>query len=264
MARVKKGLLFQAVWSGISRQFSTGRNIGQHRATLEYFPVTGIAVVSVEQLSGELTTREWKKPTVRHYKGIWNEMDSDSELGVGAVGRGTTGSIQRRENGSTNKDLFLWKPSAYIGEGFDCHRVNSREEKRDEDINVSHFWKAPASVIILWCLLAEPVPSWTGCQIEILKQWQKIIALCEFRKGSSPPELETSIHKNGYTAGGRRIFCLPLARIFIGLLMWLGSVKHHHWSISSPRFPCRDARELFLSWLLVWSNRDSPMDCIRV
>lgn len=188
-----------------------------------------------EHLSGEFTTRKDEKLSVA----LLNETDWDTAWGLQQDRREAAQSIQNRENGSADKDCLLWKQSSYTGEGFYCCRVHSREGDMDGVI-VSRFWKVSA----LWCLMAEFVPFWVGDCLEILKQWQQIIILCEFRKGSSPPCLETnSSHHSNSTAGH---LCLHqssaqgwCANMLLGAL---GSVVGWK-SISVSCFPIREARE---------------------
>lgn len=155
-----------------------------------------------------------------HYWGIWNETDRETAWGLQLEGTGAAQSIQNRENGSANKGCLLWKQSSYTGEGFCCCRAHSREGDVDGVVIVSHFWKVSALVIVLWCLMVESVPFWMGNWIKILKQWQQIITLCEFRKGSSPPWLETNSNNCSNSTAGHLRFHLSSAQGWCARMLW--------------------------------------------
>lgn len=150
----------------------------------EYFPLVGVKVLNISQIN---LLQEKVKTSAWH---IWNET-AKRAWELQQEGRGAAQSIQNRENGSADKGCLLWKQSSYAGEGFHCCRVHSREGDVDGAVIVSHFWKVSA-LVVLWCLMAESVPFWMGNWIKILRWWQQIMTPCEFRKGSSPPWLETN------------------------------------------------------------------------
>lgn len=89
----------------------------------------------------------------------------------------------------------------------------------DGVVIVSHFWKVSALIIVLWCLMAESVPSWMGNRIEILKQWQQIITLCEFRV-NSPPWLETNSNSHRSSTAGHLCLLLSLEWGWCAHMLW--------------------------------------------